>query len=167
VRGSHGTGVLLLLFGIALTAIGIRGIWQRTVVIEVTERGIMFYANADGVCVSFSLLRDLFIPWERLESIRYLTLKQVIAEGLVLVVGRGAVRPGCIALKLRTDMLWPPPGTLRQGLIMWRGNPGEIYFKTSDCSPGGRQLWNKMTEAVAKYGGRDLVIMTDDTGAPR
>jgi hypothetical protein len=35
--------------------------------IEVTERGITIYANADGICVSYSMLGDLFIPWERLQ----------------------------------------------------------------------------------------------------
>jgi hypothetical protein len=161
---SRGTGIVTLLVGFALTALGIRETRQRTVLIEITERGIMFYANADGICVSFSLRRDLFIPWERLESMRFLTLRQVIAEGLILVVGRGPVRPGCIALKLRMDPFWPPSGTLRQGLIIRRGRPGEIYFLTSGCSPGGRQLWSQIMSVVKKYGGRDIVLGTDKIG---
>jgi hypothetical protein len=167
VPPSRGTGIVALLFGFALTAMGIRGTMQRTVLIEVTERGIMFYANADGISVSFSLLRDLFIPWERLEAMRFLTLKQVIAEGLVLVVGGGAVKPGCIALQLRMDPFWPPSGTLRQSGIIRRGKPGEIYFLTSQCSPGGRQLWSQITAVVKAYGGRDIVVGTDKIGDPK
>jgi len=57
--------------------------------------------HSGSLSVSFSLRRDLFIPWERLESMRFLTLRQVIAEGLALVAGKRLVRPGCIAPKLK------------------------------------------------------------------
>ena len=45
---------------------------------EMTERGIMIHANADGVCISKSLLRDLFVPWQRIEFMYYyLSRKEV------------------------------------------------------------------------------------------
>lgn len=158
VPGQRGIGVVMLLFGVGFTAIAIRGSWQKAVLIEVQERGIQFYANVNGICVSFSLLRDLFIPWERLEVMRFLTLKQVIAEGIILTLGRGPVRPGCIALQLKMDAFWPPPGTLREGRIMQRAKTGEIYFLTSECTPAGKKLWTQMTGVVARYGGGHIVI---------
>jgi hypothetical protein len=161
VPGSRGTGILMILLGFGFTAMAIRGTRQRAVMIEVTERGIFFDASTD---VSFSLLRDLFLPWERLESMRFLTRRQIIDEGLLVVVGRGFAKPGCIALKLRTDALWPPSGTLRRGMVMRRGKPGEIYLLTSNCSPGGWQLWEQMTAIVTQYGGRDIVVAADQMG---
>jgi hypothetical protein len=140
VPGSRGVGILMLLFGFGMTAMGIRGAMRHSVVIEVTERGIMLYSSADGARICFSLLHSLFIPWERLESMRFLTMRQLIDEGLLLLLGRGLVRPGCIGLKLRMDALWPPPGTIREGMIMRRAKPGEIYFRTADCAPTGQAI---------------------------
>ena len=150
----------MVLFGAGLTWMALRGIGRRTVLIEVRERGIIIYANPEAIDVSFSLLRDLFIPWERLEAMRFLDFKQVRAERLGMALGGGwaLIGQGCIGLKLRTDGGWPPPGTLRQGRIMERAKPGEIYLRTADCSPTGRKLWNEMASLTKKYGGPDVVV---------
>jgi hypothetical protein len=164
VPGSRGMGILMLLFGFGLTAMGIRGTWEHAVLIELTEHGIMFHSNTGGVRICFALRKGLFIPWERLESIRFLTLRQLRDEGLLLVLGRGLVRPGCVGLKLRMDGLWPPPGTIREGIIMRRGKPGEIYFRTAECTPAGRQLWDEMTSIVKKHGIQVRVVEAEKMG---
>jgi hypothetical protein len=167
VPGSRGTGILMVLFGFGLTAMGFRGTWEQIVLIEVTERGIMFHSKTDGVRICFALRKSLFIPWDRLESLRFLTLRQLTDEGVLLVIGRGLVGPGCVALKLRMDALWPPPGTIRDGMVMRRAKPGEIYFRTADCKPPGKQLWEEMTAVVKKYGNEVSVIEPDGTGDQR
>jgi len=164
VPGSRGTGILMILFGFGLTAMGIRGTWRDIVLIEVTERGIIFYSNTYGVRICFALRKSLFIPWERLESMRFLTLRQLSDEGLLLVLGRGVVRPGCIALKLRIDAMWPAPGTIREGILMRRAKLGEIYFRTADCTPAGSQLWEEMTAVVKKYGNQVRVVEAGEAG---
>jgi hypothetical protein len=98
---------------------------------------------------------------------RFLTLGQLSDEGLLLVLGRGLVRPGCIGLKLRMDALWPPAGTIRDGIVMRRAKPGEIYFRTADCKPEGKQLWEEMTAVVKKYGNKVRVIEPEQAGDQR
>lgn len=133
VPGHRVGGALMAVFGLSLTVTGIQSAQERIALIEVTERGIMIYAMPRAIEVSFSLLRDLFTPWDRLEGMRFLDFKQVRAEKLRLSLGGGGalISPGCIGLKLRTDGGWPPPGTLRQGLIMRCAQPGEIYLRTA------------------------------------
>jgi hypothetical protein len=155
---SRTTGIVVLLVGLGITAMGIRGTRRRTVLIEVTEHGIMIYANADGICVSYSMCRDLFIPWERLESMRFLTPKQISTERLWVAAGSPIGTPGCVALKLRMDWSWPPPGTLRDGIATRRAKPGEIYLDSMQCSPSGIKLWAQLAPLVAKYGGPDVAM---------
>jgi hypothetical protein len=162
---SRGTGIVMLLVGLGVTAMGIRGTRRRTLLIEVTERGIMIYANADGICVSYSMRRNLFIPWERLKSMRFLTPKQISAGRLWVAAGSPLGTPGCVVLRLRMDWSWPPLGTLRNGITTRRGKPGEIYLDSMQCSPSGMKLWGQLAPLVAKYGGPDVAIdMTSGTG---
>lgn len=157
-RKMSGTGMLMVVFGAGLLWMGVRLIRRRPVLMEVTDRGIMIWSKAEAINVSFSLLKDLFVPWERLEYMRFLSSKQIWAEHLSLTVGRGPYSPGFIALKLRMDPFWPPPGTIRGGIIMQRAKPGEIYIRTVECSPSGERLWKEMTALAAKYGGTGLVL---------
>lgn len=150
--------VVMFLFGIGLIWMAIRRRGKRELLIEVTEDGIMIYARASVTCASFSLLRDLFIPWERLEAMRFITRKQIHAELLWMALGRGPIGPGCIGLKLRTDFFWPPPGTLRGGAIMRRAKPGEIYLNPELCSPTGLDLWKQISEIAERHAGAGLVL---------
>jgi hypothetical protein len=88
---------------------------RRTVLIAVPEHGIMIYAKSEAIDVSFSLLEAIFIPWERLEAMRFPDVKQVRAERLWVALGSHSamIRPGCMGLPLGTDAFWPPRGTVR------------------------------------------------------
>lgn len=152
-----GTGLLMLFFGAGMIWMGTRFIRYKPILMELSERGIMIWSNPEAINVSFSLLRDLFVPWERLERMRFLGFKELRAEHLFLTVGRGPIRPGCIGLTLQMDPLWPPPGTIRAGIIMRNAKPGEIYLRTADCSPGGRKLWSEMAALARKYAGAHVV----------
>jgi len=48
---------------------------------ELTGDGLLIHANVSGVCISTSLRRDLFIPWNRMDLAYYLTRQQVRACG--------------------------------------------------------------------------------------
>jgi len=159
-----GTGLIMVFFGAGLMWMATRRLRRRTVLIEVTERGIMIYAKPEAIDVSFSLLEDMFIPWERLEAVRFLDRKQISAERLWVALGSGnsVIGPGCVGLKLRRDAFWPPPGTVRGGISMRQAKPGEIYLRTGECSPGGRKLWAEMAALAAKYGGPHIVVDAAD-----
>jgi hypothetical protein len=96
---------------------------------------------------------------------RFRTLWQVIAEGLVLVAEKGLVRSGCIALKLKNGLALADFRNSQARSAHAGRPPGEIYFETSECSPGGRQLWSQRTAAVQRYGQRDTAIEADNLGA--
>lgn len=154
-----GTGLLMAFFGGGMIWMGVRFIRYKPVLMEVGERGIMIWAKPEAIDVSFSLLKDLFIPWERLETMRFLGPKELSAEHLWLTVGSGStpIRPGCIGLTLRMDPFWPPPGTVRDGITMKWAKPGEIYLRTAECLPGGKRLWSEMATLASKYAGPHVV----------
>ncbi len=146
-----GWRMLGLLFGLVVTVLGIRDLWNRPVLMELTERGIMVHAKA-GVSISMSLLRDLFIPWERIQCIYYLSGDEVQARGLWLVSGGRGTANAVIVLRVRMDGVWPNNGTLRDDLATRRARPGEIYLNAFKCSPGETELWEQV-QAIARLHG--------------
>jgi hypothetical protein len=58
VPASRGVGILMVLFGFGLTATGIRGSSQDTVLIEVGERGIMLRSDTAGVRICFAFAEE-------------------------------------------------------------------------------------------------------------
>jgi hypothetical protein len=143
--------VFAFLFGVTSTGFGIRLLRNPAVLIKVTELGIMVHANREGVSVSPSVFRDLFIPWERVESMKYFNQKQARAADLSWVGAWGAYTDPCIVLRVRMEPDWPPPGTMRHDSRTRKAKPGEIYINASVCSPGGAQLWNRIKEIGALH----------------
>jgi hypothetical protein len=132
--------------------VGIRKLRKRPVMMVVTREGIMIRANADGVCISMSLLRDLFIPWERIECLFYLSSKQVQAEGLWLASGGWGKADPVIVIRIRRDAVWPPSGTLRHDVTTQNARPGEVYVNGQEGSPGGAQLWERLRTIARQHG---------------
>jgi hypothetical protein len=136
--------VFVFLFGVTITGFGIRRLGNRAVLMKVTELGILVHANIEGVWVSPSLLQDLFIPWQRVEWMKYFNQKQAREAGLTWVGEWGGYTDPCIVLRVRMDPDWPPVGTLRHDLRTRKAKPGEIYVNASVCSPGEEQLWDRI-----------------------
>lgn len=149
---SVGLRILALLFGLSLTVLGIRKLQNRPVMMELTEHGIMIHANADGVCISASLLHDLFIPWQRVEFMHYLSAKEVQAQGLWRVSGGWGTADPIIVIRIRMDEFWPASGTLRGDLLARHARPGEIYLNAVESSPNKAQLWNQVQAIARRYG---------------
>ncbi|HLJ26744.1 MAG TPA: hypothetical protein VKY85_08545 [Candidatus Angelobacter sp.] len=149
---SFGLRILALLFGLSLTVVGIRKLQNRPVMMELTERGIMIHANADGVCISKSLQRDLFIPWQRIEFMSYLTRKEVREQGLRMVSGAWGAADPAIVIRIRTDEIWPQHGTLRDNFVTRSSRPNEIYLDVVECSPSETRLWAQAQAIARRYG---------------
>jgi len=152
VPGRTAPRVFALLAGIALVGFGIRELRSQSVLLEVTERGIMIFASMGGAGLSNSLRRDLFVPWERVKSVGYPTENQMLAAGLSWPSTSGGFPNPCIVLKARMDPQWPPPGTLRDDFLTRNARPGEIYIRARGCSPSEADLWNRMKAIVTQYG---------------
>lgn len=146
-----GLRILVCLFGLSLLAVGIRHLRNRPLMMELREGGILIHANADGVCISTSLLRDLFIPWQRMDSIHYLTSTEVNAQGLWRVSGGWGKADPVVMIRISMDWSWPPSGTLRD-LVARGGRPGEIYLNLEECAPGKIQLWQQIEAIAGRHG---------------
>lgn len=157
-----GTGLLLVFFGAGLIWMATRLMRRLPVLMEVSERGIMIYASA-----SYAVRSELFIPWERLELMRFLGKKELSQEHLWFAVrnGFGPVLPGCIGLRLRMDAFWPGLGALRRDNKTRRARPDEIFLLSGECSPGGKELWREMAALAKRYAGPRAVA--DETEVAR
>jgi|SRR5215469_11353769 len=148
--------LFVLLFGLFVAGMGIRGMKNRPVLLELFEQGMMIHAKAGGVFVSRSLLHDLFVPWHCIESMQYLDAKQTTAAGIEWLGIEWGARNPLIVVKMRMDSLWPPHGTLRSDvrsdLFTRSMKPGEIYLQTYMCSPRNLDLWEQIRPIAASHG---------------
>lgn len=149
---SLGLRMLALLFGMSLTAVGIRKLRNRPVMMEITERGIMIHANAGGVRISVSLLQDLFIPWQRIDLMYYLSSKEVQTQGLWRVSGGWGKADPVIVIRLKPDAPWPAIGILRNDSLTRNARPGEIYLNVVESLPKEKKLWDQVRTIARRYG---------------
>ena len=95
-------GVLLVL-GLPAIVLGARELRNPTVMFEVTDRGIMVYRNG-----GMYLRRDLFVPWERIRELRFITYGHPDFRINRTGFGPGSKQQSAIGLKLQMEQNWPP-----------------------------------------------------------
>jgi len=126
------------------------------VLFEITESGIMVYASPSTTVnrASESIAEDLFIPWERIEAIYFLTRRQVLALGLGRMSESRGPEGGnpLVVLRIRRGFRWPPASSLRRP-SRWTKNarPDEIYLNAYYGTLRGMRLYRTMEELRARY----------------
>lgn len=125
---------LAMALALALIGFGIQQLLNRPVIFEAMENGILLYSNADGLSGSRSIVKDLFVPWERIEAMRFIKWRERRPSKTGFAGGMWPV----IALKIRTDDFWPAPGILRTDFLV--KPTGEIYLDAFNGSLRGRQV---------------------------
>lgn len=133
-RGRMVVSDLALAFGLMMLGFAIREWRHPAVLFEISSTGILLHASNDGISGSLSILKDLFVPWERIEAMRYIDWRSLRPSKTGMVAGNWPV----IALKIRTDGEWPPSGTLRKDFLV--KPTGEIYLDAFNGSPNGARL---------------------------
>jgi hypothetical protein len=133
----------LLFVGVLGPILGFRELRDPTVSFEVTETGIMVYRNG-----GMWLRHDLFVPWERIREVRYITYGH--PDFSITRSGFGPGQRTAIGLKLHMDDNWPPQGTLKD--VPWAAIKDEIFLDSESTSPCRMQLFDqiqKIRNAVA------------------
>jgi hypothetical protein len=144
-----------LLFGAAMTALAYRNIKTQSVIMQVTDRGILVGART-GVVLTRSLSQSLFIPWPRVQSIYYLASEEV-PEGLWWTTSWATVIDPLIVVRVLIDTDWPPPGVLRHDFLTRGGRPDEIYLNADIGSPAKEELWARVRTIVEQLGLSDIL----------
>ena len=137
-------------FGVAMTVLAYRQIKTPSVIMQVTDCGILVRART-GVGLTRSLSQSLFIPWSRVQSIYYLASKEV-PKHLEWTAAWATLIDPLIVLRILMDKDWPPSGTMRHDFLTGQGRPDEIYVNANVGSPGREHLWARMTEIVEQLG---------------
>lgn len=128
---------ILLILGLPAIIIGARELRKPTVMFEVTERGIMVYRNG-----GMYLRRDLFVPWERIRELRYITYGHPDFRITRTGFGPGSKQQSAIGLRLQMDENWPPLETLMD--VRGVEIKDEIFLDSESSSPSGRELFNQI-----------------------
>jgi hypothetical protein len=134
-------GVLLVL-GLPAIILGARELRKPTVMFEVTDRGIMVYRSG-----GMYLRRDLFVPWERIRELRYISYGHPDFRISRTGFGPGSKHQSAIGLKLQMGQNWPPRGTLKD--ILGVEIKDEIFLDSQSSSPSGRELFDQIQKIRA------------------
>ena len=131
-----------IVFGASMLIVGIRELRNRTVLFEVTDRGVLV-KPVGGAWI----WKEILVPWERVLAMRYLDRgnPDIRTRRSGFNVGSTPV----IALKVRMDSGWPPPGTLKH--VPWAEIQDEIYLLAWEGSANRKELFRQMEEIRAKH----------------
>ena len=144
---------ILLMVGAGIFMVGLVSLLRPMVLFEATPSGIMLYAETketDRMTISQSITEDLFVPWDRIESIRFLNHEQAHAAGLWLMAGTPSTYTHpFVVLKIRRDLNWPPMFSMRLGQKNTR--PDEIYLDAYVGSLRHIRMYVKLEELRATY----------------
>lgn len=143
---------ILLMVGAGIFMVGLVSLLRPMVLFEATPSGIMLYAETktDRMTISQSITQDLFVPWDRIESIRFLNHEQAHAAGLWLMAGTTSTYTHpFVVLRIRRDLNWPPIFSMRLGQRNTR--PDEIYLDAYVGSLRHIRMYQKLEELRSRY----------------
>jgi hypothetical protein len=146
-------------FGAAMAMLAYRNIKTPSVIMQVTDGGILLRART-GVALTRSLSQSLFIPWSRVQSMYYLEAKDV-PKHLWWTSAWAAVINPLIVLRILAEADWPPSGTMRNDFLTRQGRPDEIYINAEVGSPGREELWVRMRAIADQLGLSRIFRVTD------
>ncbi|MDQ6785320.1 MAG: hypothetical protein M3033_00675 [Acidobacteriota bacterium] len=126
---------VVILLGLVGIMNGIRNIINPQLLFEVTSRGILMYVEGN-----ISLSPPFFIPWERVESMKY-EVRTTFDVG-----HRHTIK--VVALKVRTDETWSPVGCLKWN---YEQLTGYIYLDAFTGAPHDTDLFHQVEKIKAQY----------------
>jgi hypothetical protein len=126
---------LVILLGLVGIINGVRNAINPQVLFEVTSRGILMFVEGN-----ISISPPFFIPWERVESMKY--------EVLSVTQGNQGYKIKVIGLNVRTDKTWSPAGRLNWN---YKQSTDYIYLDANTGSPHGTDLFHQVKEIKARY----------------
>jgi hypothetical protein len=136
----------LSLFGALLLLVGLKQAYRPTTMFEVTAQGIGIHRGG-----GMWLRADVFVPWERILAMRYLTPDH--PDMTIRRTGFGGWRrSSVIGLKILIDPSWPPPRTRNDR--SWIEIKDEIYLDSESGTPNGLALFRTLEDLRERFSRR-------------